>query len=754
MADVEHLYPSAPANVPPDLAAPSGSYRARVIVVLISLTVFAAIYLGLIVGSAYLGYSCFAALGEGEPKPARTQPVNSRSSRTYDSGRSSRGDKPSPIFLVAGGISSWLLCLFLVKGLFKRSRSDPGVRVELTEKGQPDLFAFIRRLCQDTRAPFPHRVYLVPDVNAAVAYHESPLNLILPARKNLIIGLGLVNRLNLTEFKAVLAHEFGHFSQKSMKLGRYVYTANRVMADVVYGRDWLDDLVGTLRRTDIRIAVFAWAFTGVLWVLRKGLEHLFKAINFANSSLSRQMEYNADLVAASVSGSDSLVFALARLDFAGEVLGQAWTDLMAAADHERFSRDLYYHQTRAAEYLRLRRNDPTLGEVPALPDDPQQTVQVFKPEDMSVPKMWATHPANHDREVNAKRRYVRSPIDDRSSWALFRDLAGVREAVTRRLYETARRAKPAALEDPEVIQAFIDAEHAETTYHPRYHGLYDDRYVRPGDLDELLRPAAHVGLVDPVQLATAHARLYGDELTARMKAHKARHQEASRLTGLARGAVQLIGKDFEFRGTRYRQADAGRLLKDVETELGQDYEWMHALDREVFLVHDAMATQLGETDRRALEERYRFHTAIQDVYGRLVAHNQLVQATLNGLSGRREIPSEEFQNAVAVLRQAHDAVGEQLAAAHQLRLPPLTNMTVGTPLGPYLLSQPLVRNLRPDTTSLDGQWIGQFLGQVGEVIERTQRTLFKSLGGLLAVQEGIAERWAAAQLPASPVEGA
>ena len=55
----------------------------------------------------------------------------------------------------------------------------------------------------------------------------------------------------------------------------------------------------------------------------------------------------------------------------------------------------------------------------------------------------------------------------------------------------------------------------------------------------------------------------------------------------------------------------------------------------------------------------------------------------------------------------------------------------------------LVKNLPAGTESLNGEWIGRFLGQLGEVIDRTQRTLFKSLGGLLAAQEGIADQWVA-----------
>src|SRR5262245_56251452 len=345
MADAVDLYPHGPANVPPYLTAPTRSYKTRVLIVLVSLFVFVALYIGLVVGSAYFSYWSFTQMAapEDQPRPVRTKYGYSNSRTAPRENRDSRG------WWFVPGICSGLLCLFLVKGFFKRQRADSSMRVEITEKEQPDLFAFIRRLCQETKAPFPHKVYLVPEVNAAVFYHSSFLHLFLPARKNLLIGLGLINRLNLSEFKAVLAHEFGHFSQSSMKLGSYVYTSNRIVCDLVYGRDWLDDVVAFLRCIDIRIAVFAWGFTGILWGLRKGLEGLFKAINFANSALSRQMEFNADLVAVSVTGSDALVHSLARLDFANEALMQAWHELSAAADHRLYTCDFFYHQTKAAD---------------------------------------------------------------------------------------------------------------------------------------------------------------------------------------------------------------------------------------------------------------------------------------------------------------------------------------------------------------------------------------------------------------------
>src|SRR5262249_31671925 len=190
------------------------------------------------------------------------------------------------------------------KGLFKHQRVDRSLYVEVKENDQPELFGFIRQLARDTQAPFPRRIYLSPEVNAAVFYDSSLLSLVLPVRKNLLIGLGLVNSLPLVELKAVLAHEFGHFSQSSMKVGSYVYMANRIIADMVYGRDKWDEVLAQWRALDLRIGIFGWALSAVVWALRAVLGGVFRLINFTHLALSRQMELNADLVAVSVTGSD------------------------------------------------------------------------------------------------------------------------------------------------------------------------------------------------------------------------------------------------------------------------------------------------------------------------------------------------------------------------------------------------------------------------------------------------------------------
>ena len=62
MSEPANCYPPNPPQVPKDLTEPNWSYCTRVLLVLASLVVFIALYIGLVVGSAYVCYSSFQSL--------------------------------------------------------------------------------------------------------------------------------------------------------------------------------------------------------------------------------------------------------------------------------------------------------------------------------------------------------------------------------------------------------------------------------------------------------------------------------------------------------------------------------------------------------------------------------------------------------------------------------------------------------------------------------------------------------------------
>lgn len=192
---MESLYPQGPAVVPERLTAPSSKYRRHAWLAMLGLGGFIAVYLGLLGWFGWTAYRLASGLVQG-----------------------SGGEQAVWLWLVAIGAA--FLAVFMTKALIFNKRAERDTRaLELSPAEQPELFAFLHRLADEAGAPRPHKVYLSAQVNAGVFYDLSLLNLLLPSRKNLDIGLGLVNVLNLGELKAVLAHEFGHCARCQGRAG-------------------------------------------------------------------------------------------------------------------------------------------------------------------------------------------------------------------------------------------------------------------------------------------------------------------------------------------------------------------------------------------------------------------------------------------------------------------------------------------------------------------------------------------------------
>ena len=425
------------------------------------------------------------------------------------------------------GASAALLAVFMLKAIFFVNRGKVGNVLEVTRQEQPRLFAFLDKLADSAGAPRAHRVFLSPQVNAAVFYDLSVLNFFLPSRKNLEIGLGLVNSLSLGELRAVLAHEFGHFAQKTMAVGRWVYIAQQVAAHLVARRDKLDAFLRGLSRFDVRLAWIGWLLELVVWSIRSLVDTAFRAVLLLQRALSREMELQADLVAVSLTGSDALIHALHKLQAADDSWDRALG--FAATEHarERPVRDLFALQTRFMERMGSVLNDPLYHSVPALPEAPQAH-RLFKAELAQPPQMWLTHPQNHEREANAKRHYVHAAIDERSAWALFDEPQVLREKVSTQLIQAAEGAT-ASMEDS---LAALDESLNRESLDPRYRGVYLGRSVVRG-----ARTSA--ALVDPDATVDAEsfARLYPASLLDEVGQVRNLSREKAMLRALQEGSL-------------------------------------------------------------------------------------------------------------------------------------------------------------------------------------------------------------------------
>ncbi len=625
-----------------------------------------------------------------------------------------------------------LTFLFLVKGFFKRHPMDRDTSVEITEEEHPVLFEFIYRLCEEVGSPAPNKVFVSADVNAACVSHTSLFSLFSEPKKDVLIGLGLVNAVNLSEFKAILAHEFGHFSHLG-NTNNYVHIMQGVIIDMIRGEDLLDRLVAACRRSES----FQWLgalINAPLWVGRTILFQMFKLIALQNMVVSREREFHADLVAVSAAGSNAATHGLLRARFGMQCFVQALHDMATALDHKMYSNDMYLHQSRAAAVVRRLKKEPALGLPPAISSPNEgQKVRVFDAEEDELedqdetPPMWRSHPSDADREENAKERFVAAALDHRSPWILFDDVAELKERLTYKFYRMVFKIpKNADLTDALKVQKFIDNEHADTTYDPKYKGCYDDRPLEPGELSELN------GIIrdkpwDEERLEKVYAKLY-DGCEAHAEAHSELYKEEQALRS------SIVGRP---------SPKIKRKLEELKEKQDENWEWFKSFDRRVYLLHVQMAAAVDKEQKDELVERYRFQLEVQRLYQESRSAFSKADAYLGAHDawqrGEIQLPPDFSGEVIQVLRESWKALKHIIKDAREINLPAMKNFEEGERLADFILEGKMVPE--PPLSYVKGVWINKLMTQLQGVRQKCFRLHFKSVGGILALQETIAAKW-------------
>lgn len=156
----------------------------------------------------------------------------------------------------------------------------PAVRAD----AEPALFAALEEVAAATSQEMPAEVYLVNEVNAFVTQRGGVMGF--GSRRVMGLGLPLMQAVTVSEFKAILAHEFGHYHAGDVKLGPWIYKTRAAIGRAI---EQLSD--------NILQAIFVW------------YGNLFLRITHA---VSRRQEFVADEIAARVAGAGVMASALRR----------------------------------------------------------------------------------------------------------------------------------------------------------------------------------------------------------------------------------------------------------------------------------------------------------------------------------------------------------------------------------------------------------------------------------------------------------
>lgn len=171
----------------------------------------------------------------------------------------------------------------------------PGPRLDPAR--QPRLFRQVREVARAAGQAPPADVYLVNDVNAWVAHRGGWMGF--GSRPVMGLGLPLMSRLSVSEFRGVLAHEFGHYCGGDTRLGPWVYKTRAAIGRTLQS---LGD--SALQKP------FVW------------YGNMFLRVTHA---ISRAQELAADALAARIVGAPAMVRGLTAVHGAGQTFGHYWS---------------------------------------------------------------------------------------------------------------------------------------------------------------------------------------------------------------------------------------------------------------------------------------------------------------------------------------------------------------------------------------------------------------------------------------------
>ncbi len=203
------------------------------------------------------------------------------------------------------GIPLFITGRSLLEAIFLRFPAPSGLAV--TRQQVPQLFQLIDELTSALKCPPCHHVLLTSEYNAGV--FQLPRGLLAGQSNYLLIGLPLLQAVSPEQFRAILAHEFGHLSGNHSQFNNWIYRLRKT---------WMQILERMQQSSNGGTSLLFSRFFD--WYAP-----FFNAYSFV---LARTDEYEADRCAATLVGSQHIAAALVTTDIKARFLEtNFWTKI-------------------------------------------------------------------------------------------------------------------------------------------------------------------------------------------------------------------------------------------------------------------------------------------------------------------------------------------------------------------------------------------------------------------------------------------
>jgi hypothetical protein len=221
-----------------------------------------------------------------------------------------------------------------------------------------------------------------------------------------------------------------------------------------------------------------------------------------------------------------------------------------------------------------------------------------------------------------------------------------------------------------------------------------------------------------------------------MKNHFQKREDLDRVSRVLSG--QSRSKTFQIGYVTYKASQAERVYRKLMEQMDTDSKWFESFDIKVFLTHLRILEESKGDRKGEFLGRYRFHFALQGIFIDIRNLMDEMHAVLDEMMNIEEMDEETFEGYAGRLSGIRSRFTGLLDAADDLKMPGLKHMDMVSSIKKFLLEEePVVI----DSHFLDDAAIKLLLDQLDLVIIRLRRLYFKSLGGILSLQESISDQY-------------
>jgi Zn-dependent protease with chaperone function len=625
----QSFYPVTPVGVPLTATNPSANFKKEVKKVMASVVLFFVVYILLIVLAAILAVACvyagfFVIINSGHL-----------------------------IGIIAGvGIMSIgiMVFIFLVKFIFSVKKYDESGTITICENEQPQLFSFIRQLTNDTQTPFPKKIVLSAEVNASVFYNDSFWSMIFPVKKNLQIGLGLVNSLTLSEFKAVMAHEFGHFSQRSMKLGSFVYNVNKAVYNMLYENKDYGNFLQKWGNLHFAIRIFVWVTVQIVKGIQAILQGLYSLINKNYMGLSREMEFHADAVAASVSGSNNLISALQKL----EISDVCYQTVLQEADqligkNTRLQNVYSNHDTVMQTYA-IHNNLPLQNSTP-MPDE--AFFKEFQLNKINIKDQWASHPPRDERNEHLLRLNIKAVCDTRPAWVLFSNAEELQQQLSEMVYRMVPSEQLQQQMNATDFKEKYQRDLAHFSLPKEYNGYFDKSQIDEMNIDEVISSSVNVDINEENFVG-----LFSNEWLGFTKTLAGNLQDVAILQAITDKRIEV--KTFDYGGDKMEREAAPVLLEQLQAKISEQQIQLQQHQENIVAFFYKAAYENGMDAAVILKEKYVAHFDLIKCLNEFILFGQRINDLLSPLIEGHTVSTDDAERMAQGLRNESKAMKPQV----------------------------------------------------------------------------------------------